>query len=95
MTAKVQQIKSSDPAGADQVVIRAAQACVEWGQRLLHSKFGVQLDFWSGSDGLGSVVEQAVREQGIPNKRFHEIVNPRVVAERAGVIRMPKRRLKK
>ena len=104
---KVQPVKhfpSDDPAGADKMLLKGAEVLV----RMLEDAVGrttghfpwisndIRMgEWWDGPNGAKSVVQQVIAEQGVPNKRFHDIVNPRAVAESAGIIKMPKRRLKK
>jgi len=87
-------IKREDPAGADKVVLAAAKAGTQWVEGLLHRAFGLEVDLWNGPNGAGAVVQEAVINAGIPNKRFHEFVTPRAVAEKLELVR-PKKRLKK
>jgi len=89
----VKHFPSDDPAGADKVVLAAAKAGTEWVQRFLRYQFGVEVDLWNGPNGAGAVVQEAVSNAGIPNKRFHEIVTPRTIAEKLELVK-PKKRLR-
>ena len=85
-------LQPKDPAGADRVVLAAAEAVTHWAESLIFRYAGVPLDLWNGNNGLRGVVEEAVEVAGIPNKRFGEIVNPRTVAQQLNIVPMPKRR---
>ena len=95
---KVQPVKhfpSDDPGGADKMLLKGAEVLVRMLEDAVGRATGHFPEWWDGPNGARSVVQQVIAEQGVPNKRFHDIVNPRAVAEAAGVIKMPKRRLKK
>ena len=85
--------KKEDPAGADKVVLAAAEAGCHWLEAILNANLRVSVDLWNGPQGLRGVIEQAVQQAGLPNKRFAEIVTPRLIAEKAGIV--PARRTRK
>lgn len=85
--------KKEDPAGADKVVLAAAEAATHWLENLLTTYSRLPIDLWNGPQGLRGVIEQAVQQAGVPNKRFAEIVTPRLIAEKAGIV--PARRARK
>ena len=86
-------IQIPDPAGADKAVLAAAEAGCHWMEAFIQTSMRVQVDLWNGPNGLRGVVEEAVKNAGVPNKRFAEIVTPRLIAEKAGIV--PARRRKR
>lgn len=85
--------KKEDPAGADKVVLAAAEAATHWLENLLTTYSRLPIDLWNGPQGLRGVITQAVEQARVPNKRFAEIVTPRLIAEKAGIV--PARRMRK
>ena len=84
-----------DPAGLDQLLLSLVKAATRFAEDIFFEKTGKQVDWWSGQSGVGAVAQQLVEQYQIPNKRFHEIITPRAVAEKLELVRPPKRRLKK
>lgn len=86
MKSNLKRMPVEDPAGFDKVLLAVGRAAVGWAESKVRN-LGFNLDLWNGEDGVGAVVEQALKEQGIPNKRFTALVNPRVIAEHAKFIK--------
>ena len=84
------RVKSEDPAGLDKLLLAVGKVAHDFVAGKA-ARFGVHLDWWSGQDGLESVLKDAIKEHGIPNKRFVELVTPRKIAVKSGVLK-PKRR---
>ena len=80
-----------DPAGLDKVLLAAGKAAHDFVMGKA-ARFGIRLDWWSGENGLEAVIQDAIREHEIPNKRFPELVSPRSIAERAGVVKPKKQK---
>jgi hypothetical protein len=80
-----------DPAGLDKLLLAAAHSGIRYLEQFATSR-GVTVDLWSGPNGAGAVLEQAIRERGVPNKRFAELVNPRTIAEGVGLVKKPRKR---
>jgi hypothetical protein len=92
MSSKMQSFERENPAGLDKVLLAGLKAGHDSVLRQF-SMMGIRLpDLWSGPDGVGAVMGQVFREQGVPNQQFGELVTPRKLAERAGLIRCPKKR---
>lgn len=86
-------LKKEDPAGADKVVLAAAEAATHWLEAILTTYSRMPIDLWNGPNGLRGVLEEAVKNAGVPNKRFAGIVTPRLIAEKAGIV--PARRTRR
>ena len=86
--------RPEDPAGLDKVLLAAGKAAHDFVVAKA-ARFGIHLDWWNGKNGLQAVIQDAIREHEIPNKRFPELVSPRSLAEKAGVLsaKKPKRRI--
>ena len=77
-------VRREDPAGLDKLLIAAGKGCARFLEAFAQSK-GVSLNLWDGKDGMGAVLEEAVKR--VPNKRLPELVTPRSILEQAGVIK--------
>ena len=66
---------------------RGLMALAERLARLAERRYGVQL--WDGEEGLGSVVEQKLKELKVPEKpiQIGQVLTPRQLAEQTGFIR--------
>jgi hypothetical protein len=84
-----------DPSGLDQLLLSLTKAACTFAERKYQEKTGKKVDWWGGENGVASVAKELVTQYQIPNKRFHDIVTPRAVAEKLEIVRPPKRRLKK
>jgi hypothetical protein len=80
-----------DSAGLDKLLLSAAQSGVRYLESFALSR-GVAVDLWNGPNGAGAVLEQAISERGVPNKRFTALVNPRSIAEEIGLVKKPRKR---
>lgn len=83
-------VRREDPAGLDKLLLAVAQAGARWAEQKA-AALGVTLNLWDGENGLQSVVVDAIKQHGIPNKRFQELVTPRLVAENVGVLKRKRR----
>jgi len=79
-----------DPAGLDKLLLAAGKGLHDLARGVASSKGFTIPEFWGGENGLEAVLRQAIAERGIPNKRLPDLVNPRTLAENAGLIRKPK-----
>lgn len=66
---------------------RGLMALAERLARLAERRYGVQL--WDGEEGLGSVVEQKLKELKVPEKpiQLGQVLTPRQLAEQTGFIK--------
>ena len=87
--------RKEDLAGADKVLLAGIEAACHWFENFLASGLRVHVDLWNGPNGLRGVIEEAVQNAGIPNKRFLEIMSPRAIAEGSGLIPKKRRLTKK
>ena len=71
---------------------RRKRNVIGWKQ-FLTQLCAIPVDLWNGPQGLRGVLEEAVKNAGLPNKRFAEIVTPRLIAEKAGIV--PAKRTRK
>lgn len=83
-----------DPGGLDQLLLKLGQSAARWAENKAAQK-GISLTIWDGENGLGKVMQEAMADAKVPNKRFHDIVNPRMIAEEVGFVKRPKRVKKK
>ncbi len=80
-----------DPAGLDQLLLAAGKGVARYVEGLA-ARHGVNVNLWDGNDGLGAVLAESFENAGVPNQRFADLVSPRSIAQRAGIIRKPSRR---
>jgi hypothetical protein len=90
MSGNVKRMPEPDPAGLDQLLLKLGEAGARWAEDRLANR-GIRLTLWDGENGLGRVVQDVLVDAGIPNKRFHDIVSPRSIAEGMGFVKRPKR----
>lgn len=83
-------VAASDPAGLDNLLLAIGEGCARWAERKV-AGLGVHINLWDGVDGLGEVVKDVISQQGIPNKRFNELVSPRIIAEQVGALKRKRR----
>ena len=74
-----------DPAGLDQVLLRAAKGVARFAEQRL-TMAGLPISIWDGNDGLGKVLEETIAGAKVPNLRFQQLVTPRSVARRCGIL---------
>jgi hypothetical protein len=76
-----------DPAGLDQLLLAAGKGCARFLESALREKCGMTVELWDGKDGLGAVLEEHLATAGVPNKRLPELMTPRAILDRAGVVK--------
>jgi hypothetical protein len=97
MNAERKSVPVDDPAGLDKLLLAAGKGCARFFESLAERKLGMRVNVWDGADGLGAILEESLKSAGVPNKRLPDLLTPRLVIERAGILpkkRRPVRRLK-
>ena len=56
--------KKEDPAGADKVVLAAAEAATHWLENLLTTYSRLPIDLWNGPQGLRGVINRRWNRRG-------------------------------
>jgi len=80
---------SAHPAGLDKLLLAAGKGCARFLEGVISRKLGSPVNFWDGADGLGAILEEQLKQAGVPNKRFSEILTPRLVVEEIGSVFTP------
>jgi hypothetical protein len=84
-------VTPSDPAGLDKLLLAAGKGCARFLEGVISRKLGSPVNFWDGADGLGAILEEQLQNAGVPNKRFGELLRPRLVLDKTGVLPKKKR----
>ncbi len=83
-------VRLEDPAGLDKLLLAVGKVAHDF-VAAKAARFGVRLDWWGGADGLENVIHSAIEQHKIPNRRFQEIVSPRIIAESTGLLKRKRR----
>jgi hypothetical protein len=95
MKAAPKVVPPVDPAGLDQLLLAAARGVTRFVEVKVAQNFGRPVNLWDGPDGLGAVLDESLRNAGIPNKRLPELVTPRSILQGTRVIpSRPRRRVR-
>lgn len=87
-------VLKEDPAGLDKLLLAFGKGIHDFAKAKA-SNHGVHFDVWSGKDGLEETLKAVMKDCKVPNKRLSELFTPRSIAERAGVLRNSKRRIRR
>jgi hypothetical protein len=88
---KAQAIVQEDPAGLDKLLLAAGKGVCRYLEGVAAAKIGRHIELWDGPDGLGAVLDEHLKEAGVPNKRLSDFITPRALT--AFVV--PKRKIVK
>jgi hypothetical protein len=81
----------SDPAGLDKLLLAAGKGMARYLEALAARQLGTPVNLWDGKDGLGALLQEHIEAAGVPNKRLPELLTPRLVVERAGIVAKKRR----